>query len=287
MNNIRRTPSIRPQPRRNDMAPASKNRDPMPALFWGGFFALVLGCWAGLLAVSAAQTIGVPDALRWRAVFDPSLWLALCSAPVRPVEWIFTVPMWALMTIAMMLPSAVPVLRTMSSLPQSRKVAGIQARWWTMVAGYAAVWLGFAVAATGLQVSLSVIGVLNERGASVSGAFNAAMLAVAGLYQFSALKAACLTRCRSPMGFFIAYWQDGIFGAFRMGVRHGLYCLGCCWAIMLLAFVGGMMNLAWMGAAMVLMILEKLPVAGRNVTAPLGVALMIASGLVGLSALAR
>ena len=95
---------------------------------------------------------------------------------------------------------------------------------------------------------------------------------LAGAYQFSALKAACLTLCRAPLAFFMTHWAEG---PWRNGLRLGAVCLGCCWALMLLAFVGGVMNLAFMAVAMVLMALEKLPAIGRHVTRPLGGALMV------------
>ena len=107
-------------------------------------------------------------------------------------------------------------------------------------------------------------------------AFTGALLIGAGLYQFAALKEACLSRCRAPLTFFMQHFDEG---PWRNGLRLGMDCLGCCWALMLLAFVGGTMNLAFMGLAMVIMTLEKLPEIGRPVTKPLGGAL-IAAGTV-------
>jgi predicted metal-binding membrane protein len=107
---------------------------------------------------------------------------------------------------------------------------------------------------------------------------SALLLALAGLYQFSTLKEACLNKCRAPLTFFMAHWDEG---ALRNGLRLGLVCLGCCWALMALGFVGGVMNLAFMGLATVVLVVEKLPGLGRWVTRPLGVVLLASAGVVG------
>jgi len=125
-----------------------------------------------------------------------------------------------------------------------------------------------------MQWVLARFGLLSAHGISVSAPLSAMLLLVAGLYQFSAIKAACLSRCRSPLAFLMSEWRDGLAGAFRMGLRHGLDCLGCCWVLMLLAFVGGTMNLIWMGLATGLMTLEKLPSIGRPLTKPVGAVLI-------------
>ena len=143
-----------------------------------------------------------------------------------------------------------------------------------LVAGYLAVWLGFSVIAAGAQMALFNAGLLTAFGDSRSGVLSAALLALAGAYQFSPAKAACLSKCRRPLVFFMAHWDEG---PLRNGLRLGLVCLGCCWALMLLAFVGGVMNLAFMGLATVIMVLEKLPGPGRYLTRPLGVALLCAA----------
>ena len=123
-------------------------------------------------------------------------------------------------------------------------------------------------------MALFQAGLLTAFGDSRSGVLSAVLLAVAGVYQFSAVKEACLSNCRRPLSFFMQHWDEG---ALRNGVRLGLVCLGCCWALMALAFVGGVMNLAFMGLATVIMVLEKLPDLGRWLTRPLGAALLGAS----------
>jgi predicted metal-binding membrane protein len=138
---------------------------------------------------------------------------------------------------------------------------------------YAAIWLGFSLAAAGLQFMLAHLMLPQAEPLLAT-----ILLSGAGLYQFSRLKHACLTRCRHPMTFFMVNWRHGLRGAAEMGLKHGRDCLGCCWALMLLALVGGSMNLAWMALGMILMVLEKLAGTGRYVTIPLGLILIAAAG---------
>ena len=170
----------------------------------------------------------------------------------------------------MMAPTALPAFATYEDLGP----AGGETRFGALVAGYMAVWLGFALVAAAAQMALYRAGLVSAFGDSLSPALSGSLLAVAGLYQFSALKEACLSKCRQPLTFFMAHWDEG---PWKNGLRLGAVCLGCCWALMALAFVGGVMNLAFMGLAAVIMVLEKLPGIGRYVTRPLGVVLIAAA----------
>jgi predicted metal-binding membrane protein len=123
---------------------------------------------------------------------------------------------------------------------------------------------------------------LDPLGQSASALFSAGILATAGLYQFSAVKAACLAKCRRPLTFFMQHWDEG---PWRNGLRLGLVCLGCCWALMALGFVGGVMNLVFMGLATLIMALEKLPDIGRYITRPLGFGLLAGAGALALNAI--
>ena len=233
---------------------------------WLGFFGLVLGAWGLLFAMQMppemAAAVRLGGAAWWEALCAPAPGLSGAGA-------VFA--MWALMSAAMMAPSALPAFATYDDLGAAG-AAGLGA----LVAGYLAVWLGFAALATAAQVGLASLGLVTALGESVSRPLTAGLLAAAGLWQFSPLKEACLSRCRRPLAFFMAHWAQG---PWRMGLRLGLVCLGCCWALMALAFVGGTMNLIWMGAAMVLMTLEKLPELGRALTRPLGAALLGAAAV--------
>ena len=123
--------------------------------------------------------------------------------------------------------------------------------------GYLLVWCGFSLAATLLQWGLDEAGLLSERMAFGNATLSGTVLVAAGVYQWTPLKDACLRHCRSPTEFLVRHWHPGTLGAVRTGVRHGLFCLGCCWMLTALLFVGGLMNLAWVGAIALFVLLEK------------------------------
>jgi predicted metal-binding membrane protein len=175
-----------------------------------------------------------------------------------------------LLSAAMMLPTALPALATFDDLPSTQGDFG------RLVGGYLAVWLVFSAVAAVAQMGLWQLGLVDQTGLSVNTWLSGGLLILAGAYQFSAFKAACVSKCRAPFAFFMQHWPEG---PWRMGLRLGAVCLGCCWALMLLAFVGGVMSLAFMGLATLLMVFEKLPQIGERLTLPLGLAL-IGAGLV-------
>ena len=179
--------------------------------------------------------------------------------------------MWAVMMAAMMLPSALPMVLTFVDLSERR---GQRSRSVSFVAAYLLAWLAFSAAAVAAQWALQAAGWINPMIVSTSVLLNALLLVIAGLYQFSPLKHVCLARCRTPLGFLLGEWRGGALGSFRMGWRHGLFCLGCCWALMALLFVGGVMNLAWIVALSIAVAIEKLAPGGERVAAVLGVALV-------------
>ncbi|MFK8030650.1 MAG: DUF2182 domain-containing protein [Gammaproteobacteria bacterium] len=195
------------------------------------------------------------------------------GAADAPVLALFS--MWALMAMAMMAPSLIPTLATYGDVIEAG--AGKRSDFYALIAGYLFAWIIYAVAATWLQVSLARYALIDAEGRSLSHAFNAVLLFGAGAYQFSTLKAACLSKCRMPLTFFMERWREGTFGAISMGFRLGIICVACCWALMLVGFIGGIMSLLWMGAATVLMTFEKLPQLGRFVTRPIAF-LFLAAG---------
>lgn len=247
-----------------------------PDAAWLMIFATIAGAWIGLAWLSLRDVPPPPSqALGWfDGTLEGTLWRSLCAADMASAGWPLVLAMWMLMVLAMMLPSAVPMIRTFMDLTAGRPGGSLAKGLGQFIAGYLAVWGGFALLAAGLQWQLAALDLVAADGLSASWALTAALLSLAGAYQFSGLKAACLTQCRGPMTFFLQHWKSGALGALRMGLRHGATCVGCCWALMLLAFVGGAMNLAWMSLAMGLMILEKLPQAGRLVSKPLGIFLI-------------
>ena len=230
---------------------------------WIALFGAALALWALLFLMALPET-----ALATRGL---GFIEAICSITPGTAGFPTAFLMWSVMSVAMMAPTALPALATYDDLPTTSS-AGLAA----LIAGYLLIWLGFAAIAAAAQVALLEAGLIGRLGQSRSVWLTAALLGLAGGYQFTALKEACLSRCRAPLSFFMTYWAEG---AFRNGLRLGLDCLGCCWALMLLAFVGGTMNLVFMGLAMVLMTLEKLPRFGGHITRPLG------GGLIGRACL--
>ena len=188
--------------------------------------------------------------------------------------------MWAIMMAAMMGPTFVPSLLTYEDLIKSAD--GTRAGSVGLILGYFACWVAFALLITIIQVQLIEAKFVTRMGRSMSGWFSAALLIAAGLYQFTALKDRCLEHCRSPMVQFLKHWRTGFVGGVKMGAHHGAYCVACCWGLMAIGFVGGIMDLWWMGGATILMTLEKLEDIGRWLTRPIGLALLLWGGYVAL-----
>jgi predicted metal-binding membrane protein len=186
--------------------------------------------------------------------------------------------MWGAMTLAMMLPSASPMILTYAEIADTaaRKRERIVSPF-VLAAGYTIVWLGFAVLATLAQFAVTRAALLDAGMQSASGLFSGAIFIGAGVYQFSALKHACLKQCQSPFPFFFANWATTPRGVFRLGVKQGLYCLGCCWAMMLVMFAVGVMNVIWMAGLGMVMTFEKIG-TGKRFTYAVGVTL-IAGGV--------
>lgn len=246
------------------------------AMGWLGFYGSILFAWTGV----ALMARGLPGADLGSVPAE--FWAALCAS-AGEAEPVALWAMWALMASAMMLPTFVPALRTFTDLGATGATTGAGAV--ALVAGYLSVWFGASAAGAAAQAALARAGMLTPAGASLSDWLTAALLVGSGLYQFSAFKAACLAKCRMPLTFFMQHWRPGAPAAFGMGLRLGAICLGCCWALMALGFVGGVMNLIWMGAATLFMTLEKLPEIGRHLTRPAGWALIVAGGLMSVRAL--
>jgi predicted metal-binding membrane protein len=217
-------------------------------------------------------------ALAWLS-FDMNSEVALWMMPGDPdwdaVNLLAIGAMWAVMMAAMMLPSALPMIRTFGNL-SLRRGAPDHAR--AFVGGYLLVWTVFSAAATGAQWLLQAAGWTNPMIVSTSAPLTAALLLVAGLYQFSPLKRLCLRGCRTPLAFVLGAWRPGARGAWAMGWQHGWLCVGCCWALMALLFVGGAMNLAWVAALSVAVAIEKMVPGGERIASVLG-ALLIVMGL--------
>ena len=186
--------------------------------------------------------------------------------------------MWMVMMVAMMTPSVAPTLLMFTSILRSRANPPV-ARAGIFLIGYLLIWSGFSIAAALAQLALQ--GALST-GAVIGGV----VLVAAGIFQLTPLKHACLTRCRSPQGFFITEWREGKRGALVMGLRNGVFCLGCCWLLMSLLFVAGVMNLVWMAAIAIFVLVEKMAPFGEWVSRVTGVLLIGAGVLMALLAIA-
>lgn len=183
--------------------------------------------------------------------------------------------MWWTMMMAMMLPSAAPAIPTFGALSRKFVEQGASASPLSLfVAGYAAIWTGFAAVTVALQLLLSQKIALSMMMAVASAVVGGSLLVAAGLYQMSPLKSACLRKCQAPLMFFARNWRKGYLGAFRMGLSHGLHCLGCCWVLMGLLFYGGVMELRWIVGLALYVAAEKLIPAGNRLSHFTGILLI-------------
>jgi len=230
-------------------------------------------------AVVLASVLGVV-VLAWAYI----LYLArgmnnmnLVMHPMEPwggVDFLFRFGMWAVMMIAMMVPTAAPMILLFATVNRRRREqrqpfvpTGV------FLAGYVVVWSGFAALATLAMWGLHSAALLSPLMVSASPLLGGALLVAAGIYQWSPLKRVCLTQCRTPLGFLMSEWGDGTAGALRMGLRHGSYCVGCCWVLMGLLFVTRVMNLLWVAAIAAFVLVEKVAPAGPWLSRVTGVLL--------------
>ncbi|MDB5808097.1 MAG: Metal-binding protein [Betaproteobacteria bacterium] len=192
--------------------------------------------------------------------------------------WPIVIAMWWVMMIAMMTPSAAPLVLLYGHVLRRHDPQGRNA--WLpsllLLAGYLTVWLAFSLAAAALQKLLEPAGLISPMMLwSRSAWLSAGVLAAAGLYQLSNIKYACLAQCRSPVRFLTEHWRPGLSGSFLLGVRHGAFCVGCCWTLMALLFIGGVMNLIWIAALTFAVLAEKLLPAGHAVSKVSGYVLLV------------
>ena len=188
-------------------------------------------------------------------------------------DWISMFVMWFVMMIGMMVPTASPMILMFSTVNRQKKAQN-QPYVATAVflSGYVLVWLGFSIGATVsnwvLHSNTLLSGMMGE---STSNLFGGVLLISAGIFQWTPIKKACLNNCRTPMGFLMTEWNNGSYGAFRMGLGHGIYCLGCCWLLMALLFVLGVMNLVWIAVLTALILVEKVAPKGDWVSRITGI----------------
>jgi predicted metal-binding membrane protein len=197
--------------------------------------------------------------------------------PWGPTDVLLLFVMWAVMMVAMMVPSAAPMILAFHTVNQRRQAA---ARPYVPVTifllGYIAVWTAFSALATLAEWGLHRAAMLSTTMTATSPALNGGLLIAAGVFQWTPLKRACLKGCRSPLSFLMSEWREGTGGAFIMGLRHGAYCAGCCWFLMALLFVAGVMNLFWVAIIALFVMAEKILPRGELLARIAGIALTIA-----------
>jgi predicted metal-binding membrane protein len=208
---------------------------------------IVLGAGTGMSAVAMTQMAGMPD---MDTMMERAVWTAGYAGLIFAMWWV--------MMVAMMLPGAAPVLLLFARVNRTQQVRDrpyVPTGFFG--AGYLTVWSGFSAVTTGLQWGFEQLGLLGSMMTAKNYWFGGAILVAAGLWQLTPLKGVCLRHCRSPLSFLTQQWRQGRLGAFRMGLEHGAYCLGCCWFLMGLLFFGGIMNLFWIAGVACFILLEK------------------------------
>lgn len=234
--------------------------------------AVALLAWA--YTVHQARLMDAMDAKMWR---DMNMSMNGMKPSWAPLDALLVFAMWAAMMAAMMVPGAFPMIGAFAAINRRRRAR--QAPYVPtalFLAGYLTLWAGFSILATVLQWLLQKLGLVSTMMESASHYLSAALFVAAGLYQFSALKERCLAHCRSPDGFILSEWRDGALGAAIMGLRHGLFCLGCCAALMALLFAVAVMDLRWVAALTALVTAEKLLPGARVWRIAIGAALLAA-----------
>ena len=220
-----------------------------------GLVAVTAGAWLYLLLGAGIEM----------PMMDMGSGRMMAMAPDWTLGYVAVIfAMWAVMMVAMMLPGAAPMILLAAALDRQRGATGAAGHSALFTIGYLLVWGGFSLVATLLQWGLDAAGLLSETMATGNRILAGGVLVAAGVYEWTPLKNACLSHCRSPLAFLVQHWRPGGLGALQVGMRHGLFCLGCCWMLMALLFVGGLMNLFWVAAIALLVLLEKtMPWGGR------------------------
>src|SRR3954469_21090734 len=235
------------------------------AMLIGTLILVTAGCWAWIVPMARDM---------YGAMTGPSAWMMTDRWDLPHL--LLLGAMWIVMMVGMMLPSATPTLLVYAAASRRRAGShGERLHVYLMAAGYLLVWVVFSGGAVLLQRALSSFLLLSPMMTATSPALSGTLLIGAGVYQFTPLKRTCLASCSAPMVFLMRRWREGASGAFRLGVEHGLLCLGCCWALMLLLFAGGVMNLAVIGALTAVVLIEKLGQLGARGVRLIGAALVL------------
>lgn len=221
----------------------------------------------GLLGVAAAGWFYI---IRLSRAMVATAGMAMGMPQMEPwglPDFLLTFAMWAVMMAAMMVPAATPMILIFATVNRKRLAEGAPLiRTGLFVLGYLAVWAAFSLGASLGQWGLRAAALVSGPAIAVTPWLGGLLLVSAGLYQFTPLKDRCLARCQSPLGFILTEWREGAAGALVMGLRHGIFCVGCCWVLMMLLFVAGVMNLVWVAAISAFVLVEKVAPLGKVVS---------------------
>lgn len=234
---------------------------------------LTVLAWSDVVWLANDMAMDGMDMTGYRMIPAGQALMMPASSPWQPIEFAYVFAMWMVMMIGMMMPSAAPIIlvyaRAGRQAAESRPLASTT--WF--VSGYLLAWIAFSLAATSAQWALERAALLTPMMASANKAFGGILLILAGLYQWTPLKDVCLSQCQAPLGFILSHggFQGAWTSSLRLGFRHGIYCLGCCWALMVLLFALGVMNLFWIAALAILILLEKVVPSGRVIARIAGV----------------
>jgi len=234
--------------------------------------------WADLVWLANDMGMDGMDMTGFRMIPAGQGLMMPASAPWQPIEFAYVFAMWVVMMIGMMTPSVAPMILLYARVGRQAANGGqpFAASTW-FVAGYLFAWTAFSLVATSAQWALERAALLTPMMESDSNVLGGIVLIAAGLYQWTPMKEACLSYCQAPLTFIMRHggFRREASGALALGFRHGLYCIGCCWALMVLLFVGGVMNLFWIAALAILVLMEKAVPFGRLVARLAGIAFIV------------
>jgi predicted metal-binding membrane protein len=239
---------------------------------------IVCGCLVAMVVLSWLYLLHLKTAMDMSGMNMPGM-VMLDTQEWGATTVLLLFVMWAVMMVAMMVPSAMPMILAFLTVNQGRSATNRPLVPVSIfLLGYLAIWTAYSAAATLAEWGLHQATLLSTTMAATSPSLNGVLLIAAGVFQLTPLKRACLKNCRSPLSFLMSEWREGAAGAFGMGVRHGAYCLGCCWILMALLFVAGVMNLFWVVVIALLVMAEKILPKGEALGQIVGIAL-VAGGI--------
>ncbi|MBR0936142.1 DUF2182 domain-containing protein [Bradyrhizobium jicamae] len=237
---------------------------------------LTVLAWFDLIRLADDMEMGGMDMTGFRMIPAGQALMMPASAPWQPIEFAYVFVMWIVMMIGMMTPSVAPMILVYARVGRHATETGPFASVAWFAGGYFLAWVAFSLVATSLQWALERAALLTPMMAGTSNIVGGMLLILAGLYQWTPLKDVCLRQCQAPLGFILSRggFQRATTSSLALGFRHGGYCLGCCWALMVLLFTLGVMNLFWIAALAILVLLEKVVPSGRGIARIAGLAFL-------------